>query len=668
MHAFEQLGADSRAAQLIALAIAGHHAGLANWQDLKSRLSRPDLRERIGAALGVAPTEVLTPRTGAPNFPSWFKALAGAARDRVDRESPKRAFEVLVRMTYSALVDADFLDTESFLGRGDPAGASEARTGWSTLGCYERLLTEHLDSLSSLAETPVVHQRRRILAWCRSAASGPRGAYSLTVPTGGGKTLSALAFSLRHALTNGHDRIVYALPFLSILDQTADVFRDVFGSVLGERVLVEDHSAIAPEADTDANRRASENWDAPLVVTTQVQLFESLFSNRSSACRKLHNLANAVIVLDEVQSLPSGLLDPILETLQDLRAHYGTSLLLMTATQPSLHRRAIGGNREPKPWLDPAPTDIVPAAELPGLFSALERVAVEWPTGDTPVEWSDLADRIVEHEQVLAIVHRRQDARALWNEVDSRVPSVGTVHLSALMCPVHRRAVLREIQGRLRRGEPCRVVSTQLVEAGVDVDFPVVFRAMAGLEALAQSAGRCNREGRLPGRGRFVVYNAPTQPPGLLRHHADIARLMRTNSPHLSLTSPATFSEYFDRLYANASTDSKGIQALRQELKLAETAATFRMIDEVTTTVFVPWGDEGRRAIDALRFAGPSRQRFRAIQPFGVAVYPEAFLKHRALGLVEELHDSVWCLVSDRSYHPVFGLDLEPEEFQAIVV
>jgi CRISPR-associated endonuclease/helicase Cas3 len=371
-------------------------------------------------------------------------------------------------------------------------------------------------------------------------------------------------------------------------------------------------------------------------------------------------------VLDEVQSLPSGLLDPILDTLQGLRASYGTTLLLTTATQPSLHRRSVGGWPEAKPWLDPAPTEIVPAAELPGLFAALERIRVEWPTEESPVEWPALAERIVDDEQALAIVHRRADARALWMEVEALTP--GAIHLSALMCPAHRREVLEDVRGRLREGAACRVVSTQIIEAGVDVDFPVVFRAMAGFEALAQSAGRCNREGKLDDLGRFVIYNAPTSPPGLLKHHLDVARIMRNTMPDLSFTAVDTFRTYFDQLYSTQTTDSQGIQALREGLKFEEVARTFQMIDEASTTVFVPWGKAGRRAISDLRFAGPGRERFRALQPFGVAVYPHALRKLQDQGLVEQIHDSAWCLISESSYHPVFGLDLEPETFQPIVV
>jgi CRISPR-associated endonuclease/helicase Cas3 len=645
----------SPGARLISFVIAGHHAGLSNWQDLKARLARPEKRPRWESArvLADAPIQVV-PEV---ELPSWIGPS-------VNTDDFARSFEFLVRMCFSALVDADFLDTESFVDRTEQAGRLANRRVWRSLSDYEPVIEAHFSALGRLPPTPVIAQRQRVLEWCRSAAGGPRGAYSLTVPTGGGKTLSSLAFALRHAAVHGHHRVIVASPFLSILDQTADVYRDVFEPTLGRPVLVEHHSNVEAERDTRVNRLATENWDAPLVVTTQVQLFESLFANRPGACRKLHNVANSIIVLDEVQSLPVGLLDPMLDVLQQLRTNYGSTLLLTTATQPAFHRRSIGGWPEPKPWLDPAPTEIVPAAELPGLFSALERVRVEWPAAEEKTEWPDLAYAIAQERQVLAIVHRREDARVLWEEVDQIAP--GTMHLSARMCPAHRREVLARIRSVLDSGGPCRVVSTQVVEAGVDLDFPVVFRAMAGLEALAQSAGRCNREGKLATPGRFSVFNSITEPPKGLQPNRDVARTMLRAEPNLSLTSPETFRAYFDRLYAlKNATDSLHIQASRAGLMFKKVAEDFRMIDDATTTVFIPWRKSGKRAIDVVRYAGPNRERMRALQPFGVSVFPHTLRELAARGLVETLHETITCLLSDEYYHPVVGLDDRPDGFRA---
>jgi CRISPR-associated endonuclease/helicase Cas3 len=635
IHARERFGSMSLPIQF---AIAGHHAGLADWEDLKTRLLDREPRYRQMLA-GIDPASLAD--VGVPTYPPWLTSVATP-------QAQRRRLETFVRMVFSALVDADFLDTERFY-----SGDLIDRCVWPTLDAYLRVLDAYLAQLQrSAAPTAVNTHRRRVLEWCRRAAESTPGAHTLTVPTGGGKTLSSLAFALCHARRHGLQRVVIALPFISILDQTASVLRDIFELALGADVLVEHHSAIEPVHDTAANRLAAENWDAPLVVTTQVQLFESLFANRPSACRKLHNLARSVIVLDEVQTLPAALLAPILDVLQELRAHYGSTLLLTTATQPALHSRHLG------PWrfegLDPRPREIVPAEEMDGLFAAFRRVEIRWPGVTQPIAWPALADRLADHRQVLAIVHKRQDAADLWQALADRAAS-DVRHLSALMCPEHRRKVLAEIRQQLALGQDCRVVSTQLVEAGVDVDFPVVYRAMAGLEALAQSAGRCNREGRLPS-GRFEVFRAPSEPPGLLRQHKEEAELMLAEDPDLDLTSPRTFVRYFDRIYASRRTDARGIQALRQTLRFEETAVRFRMIDSAGEPVFVPYGERGARAIAAFRYAGPSRAHFRALQPFAVNVYPQQLRELVAAGAVELLHDSIYVLRDQSLYDIRLGL------------
>jgi CRISPR-associated endonuclease/helicase Cas3 len=471
-------------------------------------------------------------------------------------------------------------------------------------------------------------------------------------------------FAVLHAQHHRLERIVVALPFLSILDQTADIFRRVFESRLGSPAFVEHHSNIRPEHDTMANRLATENWDAPLIVTTQVQLFESLFGARPRDCRKLHNLTNSVIVLDEVQTLPVGLLAPILDQLQELTSHYGVSLLLTTATQPALHTRQLGGSFFT--GFDPMPREVVPNAEMGQLFEVLRRVRVHWPTSESPVDWDELAGRLVGHDQVLAVVHRREDAATLWQLVQARAPG-SALHLSALMCATHRREVLRRIERLLGPGEECRVIATQLVEAGVDLDFPVVYRALGGLESLAQAAGRCNREGRRP-EGDFVVFVAPTEPPLSLVHHRDIARVMLAADPSLDLMHPTTFRSYFDRLYGHRSTDAHHIQRLRKNLSFASVAQTFRMIDDAGTTVFVPYGESGRRTIEELRARGPSTERFRSLQSLGVSVYPNALREMLRTGRVEVVHDSVHVLVAETDYDPDLGLRVEPAPFAPIIV
>ena len=655
LHACEVI-ANPFVSKLLAFVIASHHAGLPNQADLfDSRLKDEGKRQRYRTVRDVALPSILAV-AAEPEYPHFFPGEGS-----LDRQ--KRRFEMFIRFAFSALVDADFLDTERFMEEGEER--SKSRQGWPCLPDYVEPLDGYLKALSRTANAAVSvsEARSSVLKWCLAAAHGKRGAYTLTVPTGGGKTLSSLVFALRHAQYHRLDRIIVALPFLSILDQTANVFRQIFEPRFAARALVEHHSTIRPERDTLRNRLAAENWDAPLIVTTQVQLFESLFARRPSDCRKLHNLANSVIVLDEVQSLPVGLLDAILESLQELKENYGATLLLTTATQPALHTRRLG--QKTFYGLTPKPTEIVPEASIGPLFESLRRVDVYWPESADPTAWEDLAGQVSGARQALVIVHRRADAAELWRRVSEVKPDA--LHLSALMCPAHRRVVLADICSRLAAGEECHVVSTQLVEAGVDVDFPVVFRAMAGLESLAQSAGRCNREGKLE-RGSFFVYRAQTLPVGSLKHHKQIAETMLVSNANLELMAPETFREYFDRLYAERSTDEKGIQVSRQMLNFEDTARLFRMIDDVTTTVFVPYDATAERTIAEMRKAGPSRDRFRALQPYGVAIYPDAVTKLQSRGAIELLHDAVWVLVSKADYDPILGLRVDREGFDAFIV
>ena len=651
IHALRTLGPSSRTGLALAFAIAAHHAGLPDKTNLQSRTADPEKQRRYQNCMAKAAAAVVTsPNLDLPTF----------LRTQASRGLVERRFETFVRMLFSALVDADRLATEAFTERTPEKAA--ARRRWPALRDYIRPLDAHLEGLESEPATTVNAARRRVLSWCREAASGPPGAYTLTVPTGGGKTLSSLAFALRHAHVHGLRRVIVALPFISILDQTADVFRKVFEEALGADVLVEHHSNLRPERATLLNSLSSENWDAPLLVTTQVQLFESLFSNRPGDCRKIHNLARSMLILDEVQTLPVGLLAPMLDQLQQLQANYGTSLLLTTATQPALHRRELGPHVFE--GLDPAPTEIVPAGAMDGLFAALDRVEVHWPASPEAASWESLAKEILAQRQVLAVVHSRGDSRTLWQECERLQPE-SALHLSALMCPAHRRERLTEIKARLDAGRDCRLVSTQLVEAGVDLDFPVVYRAMAGMESLAQAAGRCNREGRLTERGekgRFVVFTAASDPPPGLRQHADIARIMLANAPGLSLFRPSTFRDYFDRLYGTNSRDASGIQPLREALRFAATAATFRMIDDAGATVFVPYGPAGDRAITGFRQLGPSRDRLRTLQPFGVSVAPWALERLRDQGAVELLHDTIHVLAASMHYDLRLGLLIEPPD------
>jgi CRISPR-associated endonuclease/helicase Cas3 len=534
----------------IAFAIAGHHTGLSNRLDLVDRLRRwKDLLDH--AKRGGAPAALLA-----------MPALAVPQHLRGSTDDDKRLQEMWTRMLFSALCDADFLDTEAFYD----AGKAALRGGAPAIARLSARLAEHLDGLQARAgDTEVNRVRAEVRAACVAAAAQAPGVFSLTVPTGGGKTLASLAFALAHAERHGLGRVVVAIPFTSIIEQSAAVYR----AALGEGSVVEHHSAFDPSRETPKNRLASENWDAPVVVTTTVQLFESLFANRPGACRKLHRLARSVVVLDEAQTLPPGMLVPILDALRTLVAHFGASVVICTATQPAFRRSG---------WLTTgfaSVHEIVPSEVR--AFDRLRRVRPRWPASEEPTSYAALAEEIAAERDVLAIVHLREDARTLCQTVDAKLGHDQTLHLSALMCPEHRSRVLADIKRRKKAGEPVRLVATQVVEAGVDVDFAIVYRALGGMDALAQAAGRCNREGKLPGLGELRVFHAPTAPPpGVPRAALEVSRGLLAQRPDLDLFAGETYDAYFRQLYASRDLDKKKVQEARAALEFANVASRFR--------------------------------------------------------------------------------------------
>ncbi|MBK8254887.1 MAG: CRISPR-associated endonuclease Cas3'' [Polyangiaceae bacterium] len=589
----------------VSFLIAGHHAGLANRAQLRERLSRKRDEARCleRAVEGGAPTSIL--EMGLPTLPS---RLEWKTSSKADVDARTRVFEMWMRLVFSALCDADFLDTERFY---DEAKA-ERRGQGPQIGDLLVRLKSHLDALEKGArDTEVNRARADVRKACKEAAHLNPGVFSLTVPTGGGKTLASLAFALEHAQTHGLRRVVVGIPFTSIIEQTADVYRKALGS---DGAVLEHHSALDPRSETPYNRIASDNWDAPVIVTTTVQLLESLFANRPGRCRKLHRLVKSVIVLDEAQTLPPGLLEPAIDGLHTLVKHFGASIVICTATQPALNKST---------WLTSGfekVHEIIP--ESYNLFSRLKRVETRWPLGDSAPSYAELAREIAGERDVLAIVHKRDDARVLTKHLDELLQDESTFHLSALMCAEHRSKVLATIKEKKLRGEPVRLVSTQLVEAGVDVDFAVVYRALGGLDSLAQAAGRCNREGLLDGLGQLRVYQAPTQPPrGVPVAALGITKGMLRTDPHLDLNAKDSFRRYFQQLYASRNLDEKQIQLARREYRFKDVAELFTLIeDEWSEPIVVPFGDAAWNVIGEIEKWGPSRERLRFLQRLTVNV------------------------------------------------
>ncbi len=575
-------------------------------------------------------------------------------------------------MIFSCLVDADFRDTEAFYAR---AQGSEVDRDWPALsasldGLIQRLGAYMARKQATAGDTLVNRLRREILSHMRGQSSRKPGLFTLTVPTGGGKTLASLAFALDHAKAHGLERIVYAIPFTSVVDQTAAIFREV----LGDQFVLEHHSAIEEENNRERTGRdklklAMEDWAAPIVVTTNVQLFESLFAARPSRCRKLHNLARSVIVLDEAQTIPLAFLRPCAAALDELARNYGTTIVLCTATQPALDARHFAGDdliglklegRELAP--DPA-----------RLARELKRVRINrrGETGD-----DELMDALAAEDQGLIIVNSRAHALALFRKVRAAGLD-GAVHLTTRQYAAHRRTILAEIRHRLKDGRPCRLIATSLVEAGVDLDFPKLWRAEAGLDQITQAAGRCNREGNRSLEASIVtIFKARDNPPP--REIAQLAGdFTRTAGKHDDLLSPEAMTDYFREVYwrKGEGLDARDIIG-RFKISGGETnfayrsaADDFRMINSGMAPVIIARDPPARRALERLGSEGVHAGTVaRELQTFVVQVPPKARALlwkcgHVAFAQEREFGDQFAVLRTERLYKPEEGLLWENADY-----
>ena len=624
---------------LLAYCLAGHHAGLPDYISLKRRcddekkiLQEKEVFEWIAEHLStVKQDNVLQP--------PW----------KFDPHSTSCSF--WVRMLFSCLTDADVLCTEAFVN----PRQSEERGRYPTLAKLAPTFFSHLDDLQHNSYMTEVNQvREEIRKVCEDAAEREQGMFSLTVPTGGGKTLSGTAFALRHALKHNLKRIIYVIPYTSIVEQTAAVLRDFFG----DDAVVEHHSNLDPKIETPQARLAAENWDAPIIVTTDVQFFESLYSSRPGRCRKLHNISESVVILDEVQLLPPNLLWPCTEAMAQLVEHYRTTIVLSTATQPALAKKGPLSSI-PVHEIIPDPID---------LFRRLKRTNIELPEPSAErSSWEQVAEEMCHYQQVLCIVNTRADCRTL-----TELLGPDAVYLSTYLCGQHRSERIAMIKQKLHDGEALRVVSTQLIEAGVDIDFPIVFRAFTGLSSIAQAAGRCNREGRLSEPGRVVVFKPPKRAPiGQLRKAEDVLMNLLSSSNPLSPDDPNSyprfFSQYYDSLNTTGENDFKKflVQDCRKGcFQFQEASQAFRMIDDRSIPVIVRYGDN-ESLINTLRACGPSRSIMRRLQRYLVNVPSQHLKEMHDRGFVEELAPSgsgIFIQASQSIYDARFGLDVERQE------
>lgn len=635
----------------MAFVIAAHHAGLHDIDDLQELIKGPkyNAQDCLPELVAKFESEVCKLDLGfkEPNF-----------------DNDKLRFEVFVRMLFSSLVDADFLDTEQHFTL-QPRAVQPLQP--------DELLAQLRAEKNSKPSAGELNQlRHQIFQQCLDAAANPLGFFSLTVPTGGGKTLSGMAFALAHAQQHRLRRVIVVIPYLSIIEQNAAQYQRVFDPAR-TGIVIEHHSAVNdPPSDTNEERSpikspfeyATENWDAPIIVTTSVQFIESLFAAKTSRCRKLHNIANSVVIFDEVQTLPSHLLEPLLNVLKILRQDYGVSFVFSTATQPAFRQ----SNAIKNGFTENEITEITENTEA--TFAKLQRVNFHFAKPGSTESWESIAEKMAAQNQALCIVNTRRHARELYEEVTRQSDDKTAVfHLSSLMCAQHRFDVLEtEIRVRLREQRPCHVVSTQLIEAGVDVDFPVVYRALAPLDSIVQAAGRCNREGKLAS-GEVYLFNPEqnTLPRGFYATATNITALLLQRITEQQLaTDHEIFARYFTQLYQFAETDAKQIQQLRREFKFRSTSKEAKVIEDNTRGVIVHYG-KSSKIIEDIRTREVSKEQarfskadLRHLQRYFVNLYQHQFDLLQALGQIKPLLPNLELFVlSEGFYDDRFGIVIE---------
>ncbi len=627
--------------------IAGHHSGLLDGESnnacQSARLRKKDIPDHLSSVPQMVRDAKL------PELPEFLKK-------GID------AFSVafFIRILFACLVDADFLATEAFMNFDQKQSRNRVPEG--ILKSISELVDTRIDSFGiPVADDIVNSMRRAVVEDCRGAAEQKPGIFTLSVPTGGGKTLSSLSFALRHAIAHGQRRVIYVVPFNSIIEQNADVIRVILEPLKKDYFtpLVEHHSSLSPERESTQSRLATENWDAPIIITTAVQFYESLFAAKTSRCRKLHNIANSVVILDEAQSLPVELLAPCLRVIQELSDNYQTSLVLCTATQPAVHYHEtefpIGLKNAWEIITDP-----------PSLFKALKRVNIE----NLGLLVDDaLVERLKSHHQVLCIVNRRKHAQELFTKLGE---GDGNYHLSALMCPEHRGLILKKIQARLENGLPTRLISTQLIEAGVDIDFPIVYRSLAGLDSIAQASGRCNRNGKLENPGLTFIFEAEDQTgETYFRETAQVTRQLI--GMYDNLLGQEAIRHFFDLYYYQQKSkwDSKDIlggfrlnggnRNFPFNFSYASVAAKFRLIEDWQVPVIIPYDDKACELIAQLR--NPAiplhRNLLRGLQRYTIQISPK--IRDENSQSFEALRDAQFhALIStDLNYSEHFGLTFD---------
>lgn len=642
----------------LGMAVAGHHSGLLDGGNSTTAVSDD------GTYFGRC-------RKALEDYSSWKKDLQSEVSDICPEPLPvyckenRFSMSFFIRMIFSCLVDADYLDTEAFMNRGQVK-----RGGYDSLETllhrFEEFVSKWLGSEVTGTGTKAVlcRHRNKILRECmENGREYSRGLYTLTVPTGGGKTTASMGFALEHACNHGLRRIIYVIPYTSVIDQNAAVFEDIFGQ---ENVL-EHHSGVLYDVNEDEGEEgdykkalATENWDAPIVVTTAVQFFESLYGNRSAKCRKLHNITNSVIIFDEAQTLPISYLEPCVAAMAQLVRNYNSTVVLCTATQPALEERF---------------QTYLPGYNIQEICGGIKELFVFFKRniikniGSLSV--GELEEKLHSQEQVLCIVNRRKTAQELYRNLEGEE----VFCLTTLLCPVDRKAKFAEIREGLHTGKSCRVIATSLLEAGVDLDFPQVYRQEAGLDSLIQAAGRCNREGKRPLEEQ-MVYSFRLEGEESKYAAQSIAALRETWRRFKEIDEPEAISfyfQYFRSLIGKENLDQKDIMKAWEKgidgsyFPFATISEKFHLIEEVTRTVYIPL-EEASDLMQQVERGVADRSTYRKLGQYSVNVYQNHFEELWKAGCLEEVSKDVFVLRDANQYSRDTGLKMDVETGYGILI
>ncbi|MGN1432785.1 MAG: CRISPR-associated helicase Cas3' [Ruminococcus sp.] len=622
---------------MAAFCISGHHGGI------------PD----IGCRGDLDSDSTLTGRLSrnTENYSAWI--------NEVDRSKFKSICEpfindripytFILRFLFSCLVDADYLDTENFMSNG-----AVSRDSGDELPFLLSLLNNHIEKWQNPSGKLNILRTNMLNECIEVGQKSYDKLFTLTVPTGGGKTISSMAFALNYAVKFRKKRIIYVIPYTSIIEQNAEVFRKIFGM----KNVLENHSNVDLNILDDETKiqmmLAAENWDSPIIVTTAVQFFESMFSNKPSKCRKIHNIADSVVIFDEAQMLPLDYLLPCATAIRQLAENYNSAVVLCTATQPNFQSILNLTDKSNKLQL----TEICKSAE--NLTDDFRRVNYKY---DGKLEDDEIALELKQCNQVLCIVNKKAHAQKLFSMLGE---SDENFHLSTYMYPAHRQMVLEKIRKRLDENKPCRVVSTSLIEAGVDIDFPTVYRAISGIDSILQAGGRCNRENKRNSSESVVHIFYTDEVLSYQQTNTDAAmEVIKKYGEKIYL--PEAIKMYFDNLYyyrdidkTHKVFDKKGIINALTDLEFESVAQKFKMIENDTKALYIST-KENKKEIDDLRCGNYSKELFRNLQKYVVNLYERDFNKLDEACGIEYIDNSFYVLSDNKYYSEKTGITFPDE-------